>query len=187
MESFQFNNKSTLFAVASVNEIFFYNLDSIDQFKSQLRLSDEETNNIKTNHVQKISWLQDNKSIICICYEIDYNPNSMAVTKVFIYNFETKVERKWRTWTEHVKKGDIIVSERGDWVAVVMRKFLKKNHYSTVIQVGNLLRHDDPIEISSIEIKEVIGNVAWDFKSNKFAIIHEDEATRRGINVKHVV
>jgi hypothetical protein len=77
----------------------------------------------------------------------------MAATKVFIYNVETKIERKWRTWTEHVKKGEIIISERGDWVAVVMRKFLKKNHYSTVVQVGNLLRHDDPIEISSIEVK----------------------------------
>lgn len=187
LESFQFNKKSTLFAVASLNEIFFYNLDSIEHFKQQLKLSDEESSNIKANHVQKIAWLQDNKSIICLCYEIDYNPNSMAATRVFIYNVETKIERKWRTWTEHVKKGDIVVSERGDWVAVIMRKFLKRNHYSTVIQIGNLLRTDDPIEISSVEIKEVIGNVNWDFKSNKFAIIHEDESTRRGINVKHVV
>jgi uncharacterized protein with WD repeat len=68
-----------------------------------------------------------------------------------------------------------------------MRKFLKKNHYSTVIQIGNLLRTDDPIEISSIEIKDVIGNVSWDFKSNKIGIIHEDESSRRGINVKHTV
>lgn len=86
LESFQFNNKSTLFAVASVNEIFFYNLDSIEHFKQQLKLSDEESSNIKANHVQKIAWLQDNKSIICLCYEIDYNPNSMAATRVFIYN-----------------------------------------------------------------------------------------------------
>ncbi len=40
LESFQFNNKSTLFAVASVNEVFFYNLDSIEQLKDQLRQSD---------------------------------------------------------------------------------------------------------------------------------------------------
>jgi hypothetical protein len=41
LESFQFNSKSTLFAVASQHEIFIYNLDSIEQFKNQLRLSDE--------------------------------------------------------------------------------------------------------------------------------------------------
>jgi hypothetical protein len=105
LESFQFNKKSTLFAVAAVSEIFFYNLDSIEQFREQLRLSDEESSSIKANFIQKIAWLQDNKSIICQCYEIDYNPNSIAATKVFIYNVETKIERKWRTWTEHVKKG----------------------------------------------------------------------------------
>ncbi len=91
LESFQFNSNSTLFAVASQHEIFFCNMDSIEQFKNQLRLSDEETYNIKTNHVQKIAWLTDNRSVICVCYEIDYNPNSMAATKVFIYNVETKI------------------------------------------------------------------------------------------------
>jgi hypothetical protein len=40
LESFQFNNKSTLFAVASINEIFFYNLDSVEHLKQQLKLSD---------------------------------------------------------------------------------------------------------------------------------------------------
>lgn len=53
-----------------------------------------------------------------------------------------------------------------------MKKFLKKGHFSTVIQIANLLKHDDPIEISSIEIKDVVGNVAWDFHGNRLAIIH---------------
>lgn len=98
----------------------------------------------------------------------------MAATRVFIYDVENKVERKWRTWTEHAKKGEIVVSEKGDWVAVIMRKFLKRNHFSTVIQIGNLLKNDDPIEINSLEIKDNVGNVSWDFNSNRLAIIHED-------------
>ena len=51
------------------------------------------------------------------------------------------MERKWRAWGEHVKKGEIVVSERGDWVAVIMKRFIKKNHFSTVIQIGNLLKN----------------------------------------------
>lgn len=55
-----------------------------------------------------------------------------------------------------------------------MKKFLKRNHFSTVIQIGNLLKNDDPIEINSLEIKDNVGNVSWDFNGNRLAIIHED-------------
>ncbi len=33
-----------------------------------------------------------------------------------------------------------MVSEKGDWVAISMKKFIKKNHFATVIQIGNLIK-----------------------------------------------
>lgn len=89
-----------------------------------------------------------------MCYELDYNPTTVAATRLFLYNVESKQERKWRAWSEHAKNGEIFVSERGDWVAISLRKFIKKNHFATVIQVGNLLRKEEPLEISSVEVRE---------------------------------
>ena len=57
-----------------------------------------------------------------------------------MYNVQTKEERRWRAWSEHAKNGEIFVSERGDWVAISLKKFLKKNHFATVIQIANLVR-----------------------------------------------
>jgi hypothetical protein len=34
------------------------------------------------------------------------------------------------------------VSERGEWVAIALRKFVKKGHFATVIQIGNLLKKE---------------------------------------------
>ena len=45
-----------------------------------------------------------------MCYELDYHPTSKPSTRIFIYNVETKQERKWRAWSEHAKNGEIIVS-----------------------------------------------------------------------------
>lgn len=42
------------------------------------------------------------------------------------------------------------MSERGDWVAITLRKFVRKNHFATAIQIGNLLRREEPLEISSL-------------------------------------
>ena len=78
-------------AVALTNEVFIYNITSLEEFIRQIKISEEESNVIKANHVQKIAWLLDNKSLVCVCYEIDYNPNSLAATKVFIYDVENKV------------------------------------------------------------------------------------------------
>ena len=84
--------------------------------------------------------MKDSISLMVMCYEFDYHPTSKPSTRIFIYNVETKQERKWRAWSEHAKHGEIIVSEKGDWVAITLKKFLKKNHFATVIQIGNLLK-----------------------------------------------
>lgn len=45
-----------------------------------------------------------------MCYEIDYNPVNVSATKIFLYNIETKQEKKWRAWSEHARNGEIFVS-----------------------------------------------------------------------------
>ena len=79
------------------------------------------------------------------------------------------------------------MSERGDWVAIAMRKFIKKNHYATSIQIGNLLKKEESLEISSLEVKEEVDSISWDWHNNRFAVVSEDEATKKGINVRFVV
>lgn len=79
------------------------------------------------------------------------------------------------------------MSERGDWVAISLRKFIKKNHYATVIQIGNLLRKEEPLEITSLEVKDEVDSISWDWHNNRFAVVSEDEATKKGINVRFVV
>lgn len=68
-----------------------------------------------------------------------------------------------------------------------MRKFIKKNHFATVIQVGNLLRKEEPLEISSVEVREEVDSISYDWHNNRFAVVSEDESTKRGINVRFVV
>ncbi len=77
-----------------------------------------------------------------MCYEPDYNPMSASATRIFIYNVEKKTEKKWRAWGEHAKNGEIHVSEKGEWVAISLRKFVKKGHFATVIQIGNLMKRE---------------------------------------------
>jgi hypothetical protein len=43
------------------------------------------------------------------------------------------------------------------------------------------------LEITSLEIKEEVGNVSWDWQNNRFAVINEDESTKKGINVRYAV
>jgi hypothetical protein len=35
------------------------------------------------------------------------------------------------------------VSEKGEWVAISLRKFIKKGHFATVIQIANLTKGGD--------------------------------------------
>jgi hypothetical protein len=35
-----------------------------------------------------------------------------------------------------------------------LKKFLKKNHFATVIQIGNLLKKEEPLEVNSLDIRE---------------------------------
>jgi len=78
------------------------------------------------------------------------------------------------------------VSEKGEWVAIALRKFIKKGHFATSIQIGNLVRKEEPIEISSIELKEDVGNISIDSNNNRMAVIHKDE-TFKSINVRYIV
>ena len=100
---------------------------------------------IKAVFVQKVAWLKSKGDLIVMCYEPDYNPMSAAATRIFLYNCDTKVERKWRAWGEHAKSGEIFVSEKGEWVATALRKFVRKGHFATTVQIGNLLKKEDPI------------------------------------------
>ena len=78
------------------------------------------------------------------------------------------------------------MSEKGEWVAIALRKFIKKGHFATSIQIGNLVRKEEPIEISSIELKEDLGNISIDSNNNRMAVIHKDE-TFKSINVRYIV
>ena len=78
------------------------------------------------------------------------------------------------------------MSEKGEWVAIALRKFIKKGHFATSIQIGNLVRKEEPIEISSIELKEDVGNISIDSNNNRMAVIHKDE-TFKSINVRYIV
>jgi hypothetical protein len=170
-------------------EVVFLPLGSMEELRRWLRAAEEEQHILKVAHVQKLAWLRGNfwrNWVIVVCYEVDYNPNNVAATRVFLYNTETRTERKWRAWSEHARSGEVFVSERGDWVAVSMRKFIKKNHFATAIQIGNLLKREE-LEITSLEVREEVGNIAWDWHNNRFAVIHEDEATKKGINVRYAV
>ena len=53
---------------------------------------------VKAVFVQKVAWLKSQNDIIIMCYEPDYNPMSAAATRIFLYNCDTKIERKWRAW-----------------------------------------------------------------------------------------
>jgi hypothetical protein len=168
------------------HEVTFYKLTTVEDLRRQIRASEEEQHIIKAIYVQKVAWLKSKNDIIVMCYEPDYNPMSAAATRIFLYNVETKVERKWRAWSEHAKNGEIFVSEKGEWVAIALRKFIKKGHFATSIQIGNLVKREEPIEISSIELKEDVGNISIDSYNNRMAVIHKDE-TFKSINVRYIV
>lgn len=187
LDSFQFSADSQRLAVIQQHEIAVYGLSSVEELKRQVRLPEEEQSLLKAAHVQKIEWLRQSPWMIVMCYELDYNPVNMSATRIFLYNHETRQERRWRAWSEHAKNGEIFVSERGDWVAISLKKFLKRNHFATVIQVANLLRREEPLEIVSVEVKEEVDSVSWDWHNNRFAVVSEDEATKKGINVRFVV
>lgn len=59
-------------------------------------------------------------------------------------------------------------------MAIALRKFVKKGHFATVIQIGNLLKKEEVIEISTIELKEDVGNISWDGYNNRVAVIYKD-------------
>ena len=103
--------------------------------------------------MQKVAWLKNPNEIIVMCYEPDYNPVSTSSTRIFLYNVETKWERKWRAWGEHAKNGEIYVSEKGEWVAITLQKFMKKGHFSTAVQIANLMKSTESLEISSVELR----------------------------------
>ena len=48
------------------------------------------------------------------------------------------------------------------------------------------MRKEEPIEISSIELKEDVGNISIDSNNNRMAVIHKDE-TFKSINVRYIV
>jgi len=48
------------------------------------------------------------------------------------------------------------------------------------------VRKEEPIEISSIELKEDVGNISIDSNNNRMAVIHKDE-TFKSINVRYIV
>ena len=154
LDSFQFSADSQKLAVIQQHEIAVYGLSSVEELKKQVRLPEEEQSLLKVAHVQKIEWLRQSPWMIVMCFELDYNPVNMSATRIFLYNHETRQERRWRAWSEHAKNGEIFVSERGDWVAISLKKFLKRNHFATVIQIANLLRREEPLEIVSVEVKE---------------------------------
>lgn len=71
-------------------------------------------------------------------------------------------------------------------MAIALRKFIKKNHFATVIQIANLLKKEEAIEISSVELKEDVGNISIDSYNNRMAVIYKDEAFK-SINVRFIV
>eukprot|EP00919_Chromeraceae_sp_WS-2016_P003425 GHVR01008326.1.p1 GENE.GHVR01008326.1~~GHVR01008326.1.p1 ORF type:complete len:141 (-),score=5.54 GHVR01008326.1:294-716(-) len=101
LDSFQFSGDSKKLAIAMNHEVIYLNISTIEEFKNQLKADmDElaELNCLKCPHIQKITWLKDNQSIICVCYETNYNPTNVPKTRIFIFNTVTKQERKWRAW-----------------------------------------------------------------------------------------
>ena len=152
LESFQFSKNDQL-AIIQQHEVVLLGASSVEELKRQIKAADEDQHVVKALHVQRVAWVK--QDWLCVmCYELDYNPVGVAATRVFLYNSQTKAERKWRAWSEHGKQGEIFVSERGEWVAIAMKKFSKKNHFATSIQIGNLLkREEEPLEVTSIEVK----------------------------------
>jgi WD40 repeat protein len=98
LDSFQFSENSQSLAIIQQHEVAIFGIASLEDFKRQLRLAEEEQNILKAAHVQKVAWLRGGW-IIVMCYELDYNPVSVAATRIFLYNVETKQERKWRAWS----------------------------------------------------------------------------------------
>jgi hypothetical protein len=43
------------------------------------------------------------------------------------------------------------------------------------------------LEISSLEIKDEVDSINWDWHNNRLAVVSEDENTKKGINVRFVV
>lgn len=107
-----------------------------------MKAPEEDQHVVKAPHIQKLAWLKQKDELIVMCYERDYNPMSASATKIFLYNVEQKRERKWRAWSEHAKNGEIFVSEKGEWVAISLKKFMKKGHFTTAVQIASLLKRD---------------------------------------------
>ena len=71
-------------------------------------------------------------------------------------------------------------------MAISLQKFLKKGHFSTAIQIANLMKTGQALEISSVELREDVGNISIDSIHNRMAVIHKDESVKR-INVQYIV
>ena len=92
-------------AVLTLNDVTFFTLASVEDLLRQAKGSEEEQHIIKAAHVQKAAWLKSKNWIIVMCYELDYSPATIPATRIFLYNSEQKVEKKWRAWGEHAKNG----------------------------------------------------------------------------------
>lgn len=140
LNAFEFSDDNKNLAVALNHEVAFYKMSTVDELIKEIRAPEEEQHIIKAIFVQKVAWLKSKNDIIVMCFEPDYNPISVSATRIFLYNSETRVEKKWRAWGEHAKNGEIYVSERGEWVAISLRKFMKKGHFTTSVQIANLTK-----------------------------------------------
>jgi hypothetical protein len=145
LEAFEFSEDKDYLTVALTHEVIFYKTASVVELIKQVRAPEEEQHIVKALFVQKVAWLKGRSEVIVMCYEPDYNPMSAAATRIFLYNVESKTEKKWRAWGEHAKNGEIFVSEKGEWVAIALRKFSKKGHFTTAIQIANLAKKEETL------------------------------------------
>lgn len=145
LDAFEFSENSANLAVIMQNDVTIYKLTSVEELLKQIKAAEEDQHIIKAPFVQKVAWLKSTNELLVMCYEPDYNPMSAAATRIFLYNIDTRFERKWRAWGEHAKNGDIYISEKGEWVAISLRKFTKKGHFATVIQICSLLKREETL------------------------------------------
>ena len=116
----------------------------MNQLKQDLLLSEEELVDkkklVSIPNLQKIAWVPNSSTILCVCYELDPAHNSHPTSKIFFYNSETHEEKKWKAIGQHIKKAEIMIAKNSEWVSVSYKRFQKKNQSTTTIQIVDLTK-----------------------------------------------
>lgn len=144
ISSFQWSADEKKMAFVGASGLYIYKSETSTELKVDQNLSEEELEKqhklIPIPNLQKIQWLPDKKTVLCVCYEVNPLPNSHPASKIFFYNTETQEDKKWKAIGQHIKKAEITLSLNNDWVAVSYRKIMSKKNEQTTIQIVDLTK-----------------------------------------------